>query len=40
MVKADASSKSVWKYKNGKSWYGSPFDGNYVFAFGIEVFKN
>jgi hypothetical protein len=40
VVKADASSKSVWKVKNGKGWFGNPFEGNYAFAFGIEVYKN
>lgn len=35
MVKS--TSKSLWRNKNGKSWYGSPFESDYVFAFALEV---
>ena len=32
-----SNSRSLWRVKNGKGWYGSPSDVRNAFAFGLEV---
>ena len=31
------NSRSLWRIKNGKGWYGSPSDTHNAFAFGLDV---